>query len=61
MATGKTNAKYIRVWVDDETNTPRDISSDVTNVDIPQRWNTADVTGYSDGVTNVTVGRPDNV
>lgn len=60
MATGKTNAKYIRVWVDDETGTLRDISSDVTNVDIPQVWEQSDVTGYSDGVTNITVGRPGN-
>jgi hypothetical protein len=60
MATGKTNAKYIRVWVDDETNTLRDISSDVTNVDIPQVWDQTDVSGYSDGVTNITVGRPGN-
>ena len=60
MATGKTNAKYIRVWVDDETNTLQDISSDVTNVDIPQVWNQTDVTGYSDGVINITVGQPGN-
>lgn len=60
MATGKTNAKYIRVWVDDETNTLKDISSDVTNVDIPQVWDQSDVSGYSDGVTNITVGRPGN-
>jgi hypothetical protein len=60
MATGKTNAKYIRVWVDDETNTLRDISGDVTNVDIPQVWDQTDVSGYSDGVTNITVGRPGN-
>ena len=60
MATGKTNAKYIRVWVDDETGTLRDISSDVTNVDIPQTWNETDVTGYSDGVINITVGQPNN-
>ena len=60
MATGKTNAKFIRVWCDDETGTLRDISSDVTNVDIPIAHDSADVSGYSDGVTNVTVGRPGN-
>ena len=60
MATGKTNAKFIRVWVDDETAALKDISADVTNVDIPIAHEYADVSGYSDGVTNVTVGRPGN-
>ena len=58
--TGKTNARWIRVWVDDATAdaTPREISLDVTNVTIPMNYSTADVTGYSDGVTNVTIGQP---
>ena len=60
MATGKTNAKWIRVFVDDETGALQDISSDVTNVDIPIVHNESDVTGYSDGVINITVGQPGN-
>ena len=58
--TGKTNARWIRVFVDDATadNIARDISLDVTNVTIPINYSTADVTGYSDGVTNVTIGQP---
>ena len=58
--TGKTNARWIRVFVDDATaaDTPRDISLDVTNVTIPINYATADVTGYSDGVINVTMGHP---
>jgi hypothetical protein len=59
MATGKTNAKWIRVWVDDTVPTLRDISAAVTNVDMPIGINTTDVTGYSDGVINFTVGQPD--
>ena len=58
--TGKTNSRWIKVFVDDATAdaTPRDISLDVTNVTIPINYSTADVTGYSDGVTNVTIGQP---
>ena len=57
--TGKSNARWIRVWVDDVTaGTPRDISTSVTNVTVPINYATEDVTGYSDGVTNVSIGHP---
>ena len=58
--TGKSNARWIRVWVDDTVGagTPRDISTSVTNVTVPINYATADVTGYSDGVTNVSIGQP---
>ena len=55
---GKTNAKFIRVFVTDEVPTLRNISPDVSNVDIPINYSTSDVTGYSDGVINVTKGHP---
>ena len=58
MATGKTNAKWIRVWVEDEVPTLRDISASVTDVTMPISNNSTDVTGYSDGVINFTVGQP---
>ena len=58
MATGKTNAKWIRVWVDDEVPTIRDISPSVTDVTMPITSNNTDVTGYSDGVINFTMGQP---
>ena len=58
--TGKTNARWIQVIVDDATAdvTPQDISPSVTSVTIPINYATADVTGYSDGVTNITIGQP---
>jgi hypothetical protein len=56
--TGKTNAKWIRVFVDDETPALRDISLDVTDVNMPIASNSTDVTGYSDGVINFTMGQP---
>ncbi len=59
MATGKTNAKWIRVFVDDTNPTLQDISAAVTNVDMPIGVNSSDVTGYSDGVINFTVGHTD--
>ena len=60
MATGKTNARWIRIWVDDETAALKDLSTDVTNISIPYAHNETDVTGYSDGVINITVGQPNN-
>ena len=59
MATGKTNARWIRVWVDDEVPTLRDISAAVNDVNMPWTVESSDVTGYSDGVINFTVGHPD--
>lgn len=58
MATGKTNAKHILVFVDDYADASKNISPSVTNVTIPRTWDETDVSGYSDGVTNVTVGQP---
>jgi hypothetical protein len=54
MATGKTNARWITVVYNSQ-----DISTDVTNIDLPITKDQTDVTGYSDGVHNVTFGHPD--
>ena len=57
--TGKTHNRWTRVWVDDvAAGTARDISTDVTSVDIPIVYETQDVTGYSDGVDNFQLGHP---
>ena len=56
--TGKSNAKWIRVFVEDSGGALRDISADVTNVNIPIVFDNADVTGFSDGVHNVQIGHP---
>lgn len=53
MATGKTNAKHITV-----TFNSQDTSAFVSDIAIPINYDTQDVTGYSDGVHNVTLGHP---
>ena len=58
MAEGKSNAKFITVDIDDYADVIRDISPSVTAVDIPKTVDTTDVSGYSDGAINVTVGQP---
>jgi len=59
MATGKTNARWIRVSVDDSGDTARDISASVSNVsEVGLSYEETDVTGYSDGVINFTLGHP---
>ncbi len=56
--TGKTNAKWIRVILEDSSGGDQDISAAVTNVNIPIIYAEQDVTGFSDGVTNVSIGHP---
>jgi hypothetical protein len=59
MATGKTNARWITVDFDDNTPTVRDISTDVLSITgVGLDHETSDVTGYSDGVKNFTLGHP---
>lgn len=59
MATGKTNSKHIRVYVDDSGASARDISASVSSVSgTGLTYNETDVTAYSDGVINFTLGHP---
>ncbi len=58
MAEGKTHVSHITVDIDDYNADIRDISPSLTGVDIPFDVDSTDVTGYSDGVINVTVGQP---
>lgn len=60
MATGKTNARYIKVLLDDSGGTARDISASVDNISgTGLRFDQTDVTAYSDGVHNFTLGHPE--
>lgn len=59
MATGKTNARYIVVYLDDTGGTARDLSASVSNISsVGLTYDEADVTAYSDGVRNFTLGHP---
>ena len=59
MATGKTNAKHIRVKLDDSVPTLRDISAGVAQVSgVGLTYAEQDVTAYSDGIINFTLGFP---
>jgi hypothetical protein len=59
MATGKTNARYIRVSLDDSGGSARDISASVSDISgVGLDYAPADVTAYSDGVINFTLGHP---
>ncbi len=58
MATGKSNAKHITIDIDDYNDDIRDISASVTGVNIPITHDEVDITGYSDGVVNVSIGLP---
>ncbi len=56
---GKTNARWITVSVEDNTPTARDITASVASISgFGLTYETQDVTGYSDGWTNVTLGHP---
>ena len=54
----KTNAKYITIDIDDYNNDIRDISAGITDVEMPITFDQGDVSGYSDGVTNIIPGQP---
>ena len=43
--------------IDDYADVQQDISASVTDVSIPETLDNTDVTGYSNGVINVTVGQ----
>lgn len=59
MATGKTNAKFITVDLDDTVPTVRDITPAVSNISgVGLTFAETDVTAYSDGVINFTLGHP---
>ena len=57
--TGRTNAKHITVKLDIAAGTFTDISAYVSSVGtVGLTHETTDVTAYSDGVKNVTIGQP---
>lgn len=57
--TGKTNAKHIRVSIEDNTPTVRDISASVSSITgVGLTYQEQDVHGYSDGIINFTLGHP---
>lgn len=57
--TGRSNAKHIGVHVDNSSGTLTDISGYVDDVgSVGTEFETTDVTAYSDGIRNVTIGRP---
>ena len=59
VATGKTSAKHIRVYADDAGTSARDMSASVSSVTgAGATYAENDITGYSDGVINYTMGHP---
>jgi hypothetical protein len=58
-STGRTNAKHISVKLDNAAGTFTDITAYVNNVGtVGLTHETTDVTAFSDGVKNVTIGQP---
>ena len=59
---GKTNARWIRVSMEDTGGVARDVSASVSSISgVGLVHDQADVTGYSDGWHNVTLGHPTGV
>ena len=54
----KLAGRWITVSLEDATPTARDISSDVTSIDIPTEYDELDTTGFSDGSKNSIPGMP---
>ncbi len=59
MATGKTNRRWYRVWVDNNSDSAKDLSTAVLDISgLGLVFDKQDVTGYSDGWVNYTLGHP---
>lgn len=59
MATGKTNARYIKVFFDNSAGAAQNISASVSDISsVGLQYDESDVTAYSDGVRNFTLGHP---
>ena len=57
---GRTNAKYIGFWLDNSSGTLTDLTAYTKSVGtVGLTYDEQDVTAYSDGVKNVTIGRAD--
>ena len=57
--TGRTSAKFIKVFLDNAAGVLTDISAYVSSIGtVGLTYDTVDVTAYSDGVKNVTIGQP---
>lgn len=57
--TGRTNAKFIGVHIDNAAGTLTDLSAYCKSIGtVGLRYDEQDVTAYSDGVKNVTIGKP---
>ena len=57
--TGRTNAKFIQFYLDNSSGTLTDLSAYTKSVGtFGLTFEEQDVTAYSDGVKNVTIGRP---
>lgn len=58
--TGRTNAKYIGVFLKDSGGTLRDITPYCDNVGtVGLKYDESDVTAFSDGTKNIVIGRPE--
>lgn len=58
--TGRTNAKHIGVFLDNSGGTLTDITAYCNNVGtVGLTFESTDVTAFSDGVRNVTIGQPE--
>lgn len=58
--TGRTNAKYIQFYLDNSSGTLTDLTAYTKSVGtFGLTYEEQDVTSYSDGVKNVTIGRAD--
>ena len=59
VTNSRTNAKFIKVLLDNAAGTLTDISAYVSSVGtVGLTYDTVDVTAFSDGVKNVTIGQP---
>jgi hypothetical protein len=54
----KLAGRYLKVLIDDSAGTPRDVSSDIESIDVPDEYGELDMTGFGEGGENSIPGMP---
>jgi hypothetical protein len=54
----KLAGRFLKVWIDDASGTPRDVSADIESVEIPEGYGELDMTGMGQGGEDAAPGMP---
>lgn len=56
----KFHGRALQVWIDDSSAAERELSGDVSSIDVPLDYDSAEVTGFGNSSKNYVLGNPDS-